>query len=66
MKFMIKNLETGKTLTAHSYALNPAARKLGLKTPLEAPWMGWELWNGNECLWHATSDGHLHVGARAA
>ena len=52
MTFVFKNTATGETKKAiGQFSLNSAARLLGLRVPLEAPWKAFECLHGDEVLW---------------
>lgn len=70
LRFVFRNAETGEVRSATSFALNPAARSIGLMEEtgrtLAAPWQRWEAWDGAACLWHMTVDGDCRNGPRGS
>lgn len=64
--YVFRNAKTGELRRQSSYALNDAARTLGIHRDgsLVQPWIMWECWRGSECVWHADENGKIESGPR--
>lgn len=66
--FAFRNKQTGEVNRTKARSLWSAAHALGigLAAPGQAtePWMLWECWEGQECLWHYTEAGEIKTGRR--